>query len=351
MKKLYEASFGFFVILGLAFLISGCSRDEIINSSNPSVPVAKKGLYILSEGSGVQTSKLSYYDLDSIFYLNIFKPGDLGLYPDGLITDGVNLYVTEQGNYNSQGKIYKLDTSVTVVNSQPVGLNPYSLCISNNKIYVTNGPANNVSVVDKDNLSTLRIVNVGTNPQEIFSAFGKVFVCNAGNFTTPHDSTVSVIDANSDVLIKTIVLRDNPSGIALDNDNYILVGCQGANGMIFEIDPGNFSRLDSFTVTGGFGKDISVDVNSSNIYFISYENKIVRLNLTTRESQVFIDNPSPASVYYYGYIFDSKTKNHYVANARNFVSTGLIYKFDSGGNMLSFYNTGIAPRRLLLINY
>lgn len=347
MKKL------FFIIFGLVIFASGCNRDTIVNSNNPVIPTAKKGLYILCEGSGAGTSRLSYYNLDTLFYVNIFKPGNLGLYPDGLISDGTYLYLTEQGNYNAQGKIYKVDTGGTVINSQDLGVNPYSLCIANNKIYVTNGPASNVAVVDKDNLSTIKTINVGTNPQEIFSAFSKVYVCNAGNYVTPHDSTVSVIDARTDAVIKTITLRNSPSSIAMSNDNYLLIGCQGSNGMIFMVDPNYFVKLDSFDLSnrGGFGKDISVDANSFDIYFISYDNKIVKLSLYSGASQVIIDNPSPASVNYYGYVFDSKTKNHYVANARNFVSSGLIYKFDYAGNMLSFYTTGIAPRRFLLIDY
>jgi len=345
MKKI------FLIISVLILVISGCNRDAIVNSNNPVISTAKKGLYILCEGSGAGTSRLSYYDLDTIFYASIFKPGSLGLYPDGLISDGTNLYITEQGNYNAQGKIYKVDTGGTVINSQDIGLNPYSLCTANNKIYITNGPAGNVAVVDKDNLNTIKTINVGTNPQEIFSAFSKVYVCNSGNFVSPHDSTVSVIDAKTDAIINTITLRNSPTSIAMSNDNYLLIGCQGSSGMIFMVDPNYFDKLDSFTVAGGFGKDISVDADSYDIYFISYDNKIVKLNLYSGVSQVIIDNPSPANVNYYGYVFDSKTKNHYVANARNFVSSGLIYKFDYSGNMLNYYNTGIAPRRFLLIDY
>jgi YVTN family beta-propeller protein len=344
MKKI------FLVIIVLVILFSGCNRDTIVNSNPPTITNSKKGLYILCEGSGAGTSKLSYYDLDSVFYVNIIKPGSLGLYPDGLITDGTNLFITEQGNYNAQGMIYKTDTGGTIINSQVVGLNPYSLCIRYNKIYITNGRANNVSVVDKDNLSTIKTINVGVNPQEILAAYNKVFVCNAGNFSSPHDSTVSVIDANLDSVINVITLRNSPSAITLSNENKLLIGCQGANGKIFIVDPNNFSKIDSFSVVGGFDRDISVDANSQDIYFISYDNRIVKLNLASGVSGEVINNPSPASVYFYGYVFDSKSKIHYVANARNFVSSGLIHKYDISGNMLSFYTTGIAPRRLLLFN-
>jgi YVTN family beta-propeller protein len=344
MKKLFLS------LIIIIILISGCNRDSVTNSNPPVIPESEKGLYILCEGSGAGTSKLSYYDLDSNFIVNIFKPGSLGLYPDGMISDGTNLYITEQGNYNAAGMIYKVDTGGTVLSSQVVGLNPYSLCIRYNKIYVTNGPANNVSVVDKDNLSTIKTINAGVNPQEILAAYNKVFVCNAGNYLSPHDSTISVIDANSDSVIKVITLRNSPTAIALSNDNKLLIGCQGAGGVIFVVDPNNYSKIDSFGVVGGFDRDISVDANSNDIYFISFDNRIIKLNLASGVSGEVINNPSPASVYYYGYVFDSKNKTHYVANARNFVSSGLIHKYDISGNMISYYTTGIAPRRLLLLN-
>lgn len=341
-----------YILLLSAFLMFfGCERDSVVDPSHITIPTSiKKGLYILCEGSGVNTSKLAFYDLDSTFYQNIFNPGNLGLYPDGMIFDGQDLLIVEQGNYLSGGKIHRVDTSGKELNSQIVGINPYSLCKANNKVYITNGPDTSVTVLDLSTFTFIKRIKVGYYPQEILAYNNRVFVCNTSYWSGPYDSTVTVIDAIGDSVVHSIVLQREPTSIALSRDNKLLIGCNSGNGKIFEVDPVYYSILNSYDIVSGFGKDISVDKNSDNIYFISGLSTIVRLNLSTKVSETVIDNPSPSSNTFYGYIFDSQNRNHYVANARNFVSNGFINKYDVQGVPIVFYETGIAPRRLLLIN-
>lgn len=352
MKKYFFALLFVYVSL----IISGCNREEIVNSniSNPPVTSSKKGLYVLTEGSMSVSgsSKLSFFDLDSTFYNNIFRPGNLGNAPDGMIYDGENILITEQGNYNSAGKIYRLDTGGTVINSQIVGTNPYSLCIANNKIYVTNGPANNVSVLDFSSLATVKTINAGIYPQEILSYNNKVFVCNTSIWGGPYDSTVYVIDAVTDSVVNKIVLRREPSSIALSNSKKLLIGCSGSPGFIYTVDPATYAILDSdsLNAVGGFSRDISVDKNSDNIYFISNTNNICRYNLSSKTKVVEIYNPSPANVYFYGYLFDSKRRKHYIANAVTFTSNGLIHIYGIDNTLSASYYTGYAPRRLMLLD-
>lgn len=346
MRKFY------FVIISFVLMLSGCNRDTVVDpTSNPVTPKLKIGLYVLCEGSGVNTAKLSFYDLDSVFYENIFSPGSLGGYPDGMIYDGKDILITEQGSWGGNGKIYRIDSSGKVLKSNIIGINPYSLCVADNKIYVTNGPANNVSVLDFNSLSELKTINVGVYPQEILSYNDKVFVCNTYSFGGPSDSTVFVIDALNDVVVDTIVLQTSPSSIALSRDKKLLIGCFNANGKIFKVDPVTFVKLDSFSVAGGFEKDISIDKNSDDIFFINYLNEVAKLNLVTRNSETVIQNPNPSVNKFYGYIFDSKRRNHFVANALNFAVRGYVQKFDIFGSFppVSF-QTGIAPRRFLLLD-
>lgn len=345
-----------FALVVLAVMSAGCNREEIVSSNNNNPPVvnSKKGLYILSEGSMSVSgsSKLSFFDFDTVFYQNIFKPGNLGNAPDGMIYDGNNILITEQGNYNSAGKIYRIDTGGTVINSQITGINPYSLAVSNGKIYVTNGPANNVSVLDFNSLATIKTVNTGIYPQEILSYNNKVFVCNTSNWGGPYDSTVYVIDAVSDSVVKKITLRREPSSLALSNNNKLIIGCNSSTGFIYIVDPLSLAVIDSNTLEtiGGFGRDISVDKNSDNIYFITYLNEIGRYNISTKDKEIVIHNHTPSNTYYYGYIFDSKRKRHYVANAMTFTSNGLLHVYSFDNVLLEYYYTGYAPRRLLMFD-
>jgi YVTN family beta-propeller protein len=344
-------------ILTILYL-PGCNRDDVLEPI-PVTGTEAEGAYVLSEGGfSAGSSKLYFYNLLSgSFAESIFNPANLGLVPDGMILDNDNLFITEQGNFGAAGKVYKTDTNGTVILSSNVGVNPYSLATANGKLYITNGPVNNVSVVDKNSLMTLSIITVGVYPQEILALGNKVFVCNTSEFMGATDSTVSVIDAASDIIIATIKVRQTPSSLAVTNDNKLLVGCPGVSaiGIIYKIDPDNYSILDSFVINNafasGFAKDIAVDRNTDNIYFISNLNNIVRLNLVTKQSIVFINNLNASTDLFYGYNYDSKNVRHYVANADiNFTLNGSLNVYDGNAALLNTFTTGIAPRRIVIKN-
>jgi hypothetical protein len=85
------------------------------------------GVYVLSEGGfSAGTSMLSKLDAsNNEFTKSIFNPGDIGLYPDGLIIEEGIIYLVEQGSFGGPGKIYKLDQNGTVIDSKEVGTNTF----------------------------------------------------------------------------------------------------------------------------------------------------------------------------------------------------------------------------------
>lgn len=308
-------------------------------------------VYALGEGGfSAGTSKLSMLDVPANnFTQSIFSPGNIGLYPNGLIFHDNYLYLTEQGNYLSSGKIYKLDTLGNVINSAVVGTNPYSLAVANNKIYITNGPASNVTILNLNDFSFIKNVSVGVYPQEIISFNDIIFVANNSLFGGASDSTVSVIDPVLDSVVATIIVKKDPSSFAVSNDNFLFVGCPGDenSGKVFKVNPNSFQVEESFSIpVYGFGKDISVDKNSDDIFLIGYTNDIVKYNLATQSSSLILASVYPNN-YYYGYGFDYTTKKHYVLDAKNFTVEGSMLILDSTSTILSNYTTGIAPRRLL----
>jgi DNA-binding beta-propeller fold protein YncE len=308
-------------------------------------------VYTLSEGGfSLGSSKLSMFNVESgSFTQNIFSPGNLGLYPDGLIYYNDYLYLTEQGSFGSSGKIYKIDTLGQVIRSAIFGTNPYSLTIVNNKVYITNGPASKVSVLNLNDFSLVKNIQVGVYPQEIISSNNKVFVANISLWGGGSDSTISVIDSFSDSAIAKIVLRKDPSSLAISKDNFLLVGCpgDGIKGIIYKINPTNYNIIDSFTVpVYGFEKDISVDKNSNEIFFIANTNDIVKYNLLTRTISVVLASVYPNN-YYYGYNYDFTKKQHFVLDAKNFTIPGNLIMLDSNNVVINNFQTGTAPRRVV----
>ena len=342
--KIYYILAALIAILAL----QGCNRAQIVDPEDPA-NTPESGAYVLSEGSfSPGTATLSFYSFDDAsFTRDIFNPGSLGLFPDGLLVDGNFLYVTEQGNFNSAGKIYKLDTGGTVRATTLFGLNPYSVAEANDKLYITNGPGGYVTVLNKDDLTQITTITVGVYPQEILSSNNRIYVCNTSEFQGAQDSTVTVIDSFTDNVIRTLTVQKDPSSFAVTNAGNILIGCPGQDGMIFMVDLFTFQKTDSFNVFGGFGSDIAVDRTSDNIYFISNDNNIVRLNLVTGTSNRVVTNSNPGAKFFYGYNYNYETGEHYVLNAKNFAVNGALEIYTSSGGIRAIYETGIAPKRVV----
>ncbi len=309
-------------------------------------------VYVLSEGGfSAGPAMLSHLDVQSsTFTQDIFNLG-LGVFPDGLVIHEENLYLTEQGSFGGAGKIYKLELDGTVISSQEVGTNPYSLAIANDKVYVTNGPASNVSILNLADFSFVKDVSVGVYPQEILGVDNKIFVANNSAFGGDEDSTVTVIDAATDEVIETINVKKNPSSLALTNDNHLLVGCPGDEsvGVIYKVNLTTYEKVDTFTVPGfGFGKDLSIDKNSNNVYFKGSTNDIIELNMANDEVKSVVSDAGIALTYGYG--FDYLNQNHYILDAKDFASNGSLTVYASDGSLQNTYETSFAPRRVVF-NY
>jgi len=322
-----------------------CSEENIVNP----VVTTFEGVFLLSEGSfSAGSSKLSYYNsVNDSFFVSVFNPYNLGLYSDGMIIYNNNLYITEQGNFGSAGKIYRTDLNATVLAQQSIGTNPYSLCSSNNKLYVTNGPSSKVLVVDPSSLNVLKEITVGAYPQEILSYNNRVFVCNTSAYGGASDSTISIIDAGTDAIVNTLKVDNDPSSLVITNNNKLLVSSWSSSGKIYVFETVTFTLIDSLYSPYGFSKDFSADRNSNDVYFIGNEGDIIKLNMDTKQFSKIITKPAVNS-FIYGYVFDYINKKHYLADAKDFMSLGSMFVYNENGNLLKQFETGISPRRFLI---
>lgn len=304
--------------------------------------------YILSEGNGSPgAGKLSAYTFNgNSFSQSIVSGGSLGQYPDGIVKYNSNIFITEQGGFGGAGKIYRMDSNGVILSSQSFGTNPYGVTAINNKIYATNGPASKVTVINPVTLGTIKEVTVGVYPQEILSYQNKVFVCNTSLFGGARDSSISIINAITDSVVARIYFEREPSSLAITNDGKLLVGCNGENGRIYKVDINTFQITDTYILNAGFDKDIAVDRNSDNIYYIDYSNNISRLNLSSRQAATFITNTSQSS-YFYGYNFDYTNNKHFVLDTKDFSVLGSLYIYGASGTREQTFTTGIAPRRVI----
>ncbi|MDE0015095.1 MAG: dockerin type I domain-containing protein [Candidatus Poribacteria bacterium] len=116
------------------------------------------------------------------------------------------------------------------------GATPQQVALINEeKLYVTCAAANEVHVIDIPNRSTTKVLTGSFNkPTGITLLNGKAYVSNPAwewdpeaRQTTYYDSTVTVIDTETDLILKSIPVPTNASGVVNDGESTVIVKTTG----------------------------------------------------------------------------------------------------------------------------
>ena len=107
--------------------------------------------------------------------------------------------------------------------------------VSDQKLYVTCAASHEVHVVDIDNRNVTKVLTGSFNkPTGITLLNGKAYVTNpawewdpVARKTIYYDSSVTVIDTETDIILKSIPVPTNPSGILNDGDSTVIVKTTG----------------------------------------------------------------------------------------------------------------------------
>lgn len=107
--------------------------------------------------------------------------------------------------------------------------------INDQKLYVTCAAAHEVHVIDIPNRSTTKVLTGSFNkPTGITLLNGKAYVSNPAwewdpeaRKTTYYDSTVTVIDTETDLILKSIPVPTNAGGIVNDGESTVIVKTTG----------------------------------------------------------------------------------------------------------------------------
>ena len=107
--------------------------------------------------------------------------------------------------------------------------------VGENKMYVTCAAAHEVHVIDIDNRNVTKVLTGSFNkPTGITLLNGKAYVTNpawewdpVARKTTYYDSSVTVIDTETDIILRSIPVPTNASGVLTDGESTIIVKTTG----------------------------------------------------------------------------------------------------------------------------
>ena len=354
----------FNTIVGLAcstVIIFACNKkDSVLPTPQPAVSNAA---YILCEGGfGSNNTKLSFYNKNTNTVI-----GDYFLQQNPTITSGLGDTGNDMIIYG--GKLYivlNVSGRVTVLNASnatfiknisfiagPVNKQPRYLAAAKGKIFVT-AYDNKVSVIDTTTLTIINSIPVGPNPEGIVATDNYLYVANSGGFNLIPDSTVSLIDLNSETEIKKIKVGVNPNKIAVNLAGNIFVSAYGnftnippsifiinaatnSNG----INLGNNFAYSHLTILGNFAYLYNNYGGGTVALYNTALNTFVRNNFIT-------DGTVIATTY--GVNVDATNGDVYIADAGNFISLGNITCFNNLGIKKFSFSTspGINPNKIII---
>jgi YVTN family beta-propeller protein len=193
----------------------------------------------------------------------------------------------------------------------------------------------------------------GTNKMVIVGE--SLYVTNAGGWGT--DNTVQVIDTNTDAIVKTIEVGDNPNSIVADASGTIWVAGPG------EVVYDGWPNIDENATTSGFiakiiddevevifsmpdkakgPSDLEINSTGNNLYF-DYLGAVYTLETAGIGSGSSIDIQQFIDKSFYGLDFDPSADNILGFEAPNFTSAGTMHRYDGTGSLIDSYEVGIGP--------
>ena len=259
----------------------------------------------------------SIYHSDHLLYLVVNNSGKVIAIDDESLEKKMEIQ-----NLISPRKIIKVDNSkfyisdlyaseVTVYNNYDgaVGKIPVDgwcedIIIQNGKAYISNITNNQLYVVKTSNDNIFDSISVGSNPISIKEdSRGNIWVLCQGNLTNNENPSISIIETNTNLILKSFSLTNNFS----------------------------------------YPSSLEIDIQTNQIYFINkHIYKIQNLDDTVANEIWFNNNNN-----FYNLKINPYTKDVYITDAKDYVQNGTLYIIDSIGKFVDEIATGIIPKSIV----
>ncbi|WP_294470343.1 YncE family protein [uncultured Bacteroides sp.] len=325
-------------------------------------------LYILSEGLfNLNNSSLAQYSFKSSkltknYFKDLNKRG-LGDTANDIAIYGSKLYIVV--NVSSTIEVIDFHTGnsikqIPMLTDNGSSRQPRHIAFHKNKAYVCSYDGT-VARIDTTSLQVESITKAGRNPESICVKNDKLYVSNSGGLDYSSgqgvDNTVSVIDIASFNEIKKIEVGPNPGSILPGPDETVYVATHGSN-----IADGDFhfvkinSRTDEVEhIYNEKVMNFAISGNVAYLYNYNYntETSFIKVfNLKTGETirENFITDGTKISTPY-GINVNPYSGNVYITEAYSYTITGDVLCFNQNGQLQFRLNrVGLNPNTVVFSN-
>ena len=378
-----------YIYIVMLTLLSGCRTDDIIiyaEDEDTGIKPEKTeviGMYILNEGNmGSNKCTLDYLDLsanDSTihYYRNIYaernpnEVKELGDVGNDIQIYGSRLWLV----INCSNKVEVCRASdavkigkVNIPNCRYVTFDGGYAYVSS---YVgpvsagSNAPRGMVYKVDTLTLQKVDSVVVGYQPEEMVAYRGKLYVANSGGYNFPnYDSTISQVDLATMCEERQINVAVNLHHLRLDRHGQLWVTSRGdyydKPSNLFWLSPDDNSQMQMMGQMDVEVSDMCLVGDSLYFYGVGF-NELTQQN--TRSfgivnvchhqvvSRSLSDAPQLQSMRMpYGIIVHPQTRDFYLMDAKNYVSSGELLHFNADGTFDYKVRTGDIPAHAVFLS-
>jgi YVTN family beta-propeller protein len=323
------------------------------------------GMYILNEGLyNMNDVSLTYYNFsDSTAHTDYFnlqngrKLGDTG---NDIAIYGSKMYIIV--NVSSQLEVVDATTcksikQISFFNNSGVARQPRYIAFYKSKAYVCSFDGT-VAVIDTSSLEIEKFITVGRNPDGIAVVNNKIYVSNSGGLDAPnYGTTLSVIDAEADTVLRTIAVGKNP--FSLVPDKY---------GDLYVISRGNYADIkmklqvvdtNADTVKYTFPElealNLAINGDTAYVYYYNYntasDSKIMLVDVKNEKllrNNFITDGTTVETVY--GIAVNKSTGDVFITDAHGFTSTGEVICFSREGTKKYSFTAGLNPGHIAFRN-
>lgn len=331
------------------FLISSC-EDEVVKGEY------ENGAYIVNEGSyGSNNGSISFYSYNAdAVENNIFNTVNGREIGDVVQSIGINgdlAYIVVNGS--NKVEVVNKNTFEEIETISDVS-SPRYIEFSGDKAYLSTWGDNSVKVINLSDNSIETSITVGSGPEKMLVVDNMLYVANKGGNGT--DSTISVIDIETNEVVDTISVKYVPTDMVLDSEGYIWTLCSGLiyviydemwmptagiPSMLYKIDPSTNEVVTEVTLFQDSHPE-NLEIANDGTMFIGggfYFTGIYSLDVseeTVTARQIITDSP-------YGLNYDPNSDKLFVSFATSFSEAGTLKRYQTNGTEISSYEVGIGP--------
>jgi YVTN family beta-propeller protein len=350
-----QIKFSTLIAAALIIVASACHKKK--TEPLPVDPLANYnngiGVFIVHEGGyGHNNSSVSFFNKNNNTMIN-------NLY--GIANSNSSL-----GDVIQSMTIYNNKAYIVVNNSQKIeivgvgdfkhqttltGLSSprYLYVVDTSKAYFSDWTSNSIKILHLSSNTVTGIIQAGAGPEQMLKVGNSVYVTNVGGFGD--DSTVFVIDANTNLVTDTIITAMKPTAMKLDKNGKLWILCSGSSGLSYTVttddtpaklvmvDPSNNTVIKSIVIGNLGDHPYRLAMNKTNDILYYESSGIFKFGITdlTAPTIAFISKS------FYGIDVDSNTDIIYGADAKDFTVKGEIYRYNSTGVLIDSYTVGVAP--------